>query len=169
MELENGAIKKRRFRRISRARIFEGNILRPGGYALTVLVSAYLLITSCLTLLFSYQHNVHFSLLYWTVLPGALLGGLLLIMERGLARLKEYMYYRMGKLLTSFLLFFAHTIVYLTLSSLLVSYPTGYVLENLWELPGKAGQYSLFSVNLFIALAILSWLRNMRTLPCRCF
>jgi hypothetical protein len=90
-------------------------------------------------------------------------------MERGLARLKEYMFYNMGKLLTAFLLFFAHTIGYLALSSLLVSYPLGYIMEKVWALPGMAGQYSLFSVNLFIVLAILSWLRNMRTLPCRCF
>jgi hypothetical protein len=90
-------------------------------------------------------------------------------MERGLARLKEYMFHPMGKLLTAFLLFFAHIIGYLALSSLLVSYPLGFVMEKVWELPGMAGRYSLFSVNIFIVLAILSWLRNMRALPCRCF
>lgn len=169
MDPEIGGIKKRRFRRISRARIFEGDVLKPGGYALTLMVTAYLLITAGLTLLFSYLHNVHFSLFFWAVLPGALLGSVLLVMERGLARLKEYMFYNMGKLLTAFLLFFAHTIGYLALSSLLVSYPLGFIMEKVWELPGMAGQYSLFSVNLFIVLAILSWLRNMRTLPCRCF
>ncbi len=78
------------------------------------------------------------------------------------------MFPQMGKLLTAFLLFFAHTIGYLALSSILVSYPLGYVMENFWDLPGMAGQYSLFSVNFFIILAIVSWLRNMRAEPCRC-
>ena len=169
MEPQSGGVKKRRFRRISRARIFEGDVLKPGIYALTVMVTAYLLIASCLTILFSYLYNLHFSLFFWAVLPGALLGSVLLVMERGLARLKEYMFYHMGKLLTAFLLFFAHTIGYLALSSLLVSYPLGYVMEKLWAMPGMAGEYSLFSVNFFIVLAILSWLRNMRALPCRCF
>jgi hypothetical protein len=82
--------------------------------------------------------------------------------------LKENMFFHVGKLLTAFLLFFAHTIGYLALSSIIVSYPLGYVIDKFSNMSGMAGQYSLFSVNFFIILAILSWLRNMRTEPCRC-
>jgi len=67
------------------------------------------------------------------------------------------------------LLFFVHIIGYLALSSIIVSYPLGYVMEKSWSMSGMAGEYSLFSVNFFIVLALLSWLRNVRSLPHRCF
>ena len=160
--------KRGRFRRVSKARIFDGHAIKVSAYAATVMVMAYLLITSMISLLFSYYHGVEFPLVIWTLLPGALLGYFVLLMERTLGRLKEYMFLQMGKLLTAFLLFFAHTIGYLTLSSIIVSYPLGYVMEKFWGMSGIAGQYSLFSINFFIILAILSWLRNMRTPPYRC-
>ena len=111
---------------------------------------------------------MNFSMVIWAIPPGGVLGLVLLVMERLLGRLKEYMFFGMGKLLTAFLLFFIHTIVYLALSSIIVSYPLGYVMEKFWGMSGMAGEYSLFSVNFFIVLAILSWLRNVRTPPCRC-
>jgi hypothetical protein len=157
-----------RFRRVSKARIFDGHALKVSIYAVTVMVLAYLFITASISLLFSYAYEVDFSLVLWTLLPGAVLGYFLLIMERMLGRLKEYVYPGMGKLLTAFLLFFAHTIGYLALSSIVVSYPLGYLMERSWGIPGLAGDYSLFSVNFFIVLAILSWLRNVRTPPCNC-
>jgi hypothetical protein len=166
MHREVNENKRGRFRRISRAGVFDGYVLKPGA---SVTVLAYLFITAAISLLFSYFHGVGYSLVLWALLPGALLGYVLLVMERALGWLKEYMFPQMGKLLTAFLLFFAHTIGYLALSSILVSYPLGYVMENFWDLPGMAGQYSLFSVNFFIILAFVSWLRNMRTPPCRCF
>jgi hypothetical protein len=160
--------KRGRFRRVSKARIFDGHAVKANAYAVTVMVLAYLLITSLISLLFSYYHEVEFSLVFWTLLPGALLGYFILLMERMLGRLKEYLFLQMRKLLTAFMLFFAHTIGYLALSSIIVSYPLGYVMEEFWGMSGMAGHYSLFSVNFFIILAILSWLRNMRTPPCRC-
>jgi hypothetical protein len=168
MYLEAREKKRGRFRRVSRTRIFEGHLLKVNVYAVTVMVLASLLVTSAISLLFSYFHGVVFSLVLWTLLPGALLGYALLVMERALGWLKEYMFTPMGNLLTAFLLFFAHAIAYLALSSIIVSYPLGYVMEELWALPGMAGQYSLFSVNFFIVLSILSWLRNVRTPPCKC-
>jgi hypothetical protein len=163
MHTEGKEKKRGRFRRVSKARIFDGQPLRPGAYAVTVMVLAYLFITAAITLLFSYFHEVDFSLVLWTLLPGALLGYVLLVAERTLGRLKESMFLHVGKFLTAFLLFFAHTIGYL-----IVSYPLGYVIDKFSNMSGMAGQYSLFSVNFFIILAILSWLRNMRTEPCRC-
>lgn len=160
--------KRGRFRRISRARIFDGQPFKIGLYAASVMVLAYLFITAAISLLFSYFHEVDYSLALWTLLPGALLGYVFLVMERSLGLLKEYMFPRMGKLLTAFLLFFTHTIGYLALSSLIVSYPLGYVMEKFSSMAGMVASYSLFSVNFFIILAILSWLRNMRTPPCRC-
>ena len=160
--------KRGRFRRVSKTRIFDGQPLRPNAYAVTVMVLAYLLITAAISLLFSYFHEVDSSLVFWSLLPGALLGYVLLVAERTLGRLKESMFLHVGKFLTAFLLFFAHTIGYLALSSIIVSYPLGYVIDKFSNMSGMAGQFSLFSVNFFIILAILSWLRNMRTEPCRC-
>ena len=168
MRREEREKKGGRFRRVSKARVFDGHILKVSIYAATVMVLAYLLITSLISLLFTYYHGVEFPLVFWTLLPGALLGYFILLMERMLGRLKKYMFLQMGKLLTAFMLFFAHTIGYLALSSIIVSYPLGYVMEKFWGMSGMAGQYSLFSVNFFIILAILSWLRNMRTPPYRC-
>ncbi|KPJ98050.1 MAG: hypothetical protein AMJ60_09640 [Desulfobacterales bacterium SG8_35] len=163
-----GKKKRAGFRRVSRARIFDGPALKAGLYAVTVMVSVYMFITAAISLLFSYFHEVDFSLVLWALLPGALLGYFLLVMERSFARLKEYMFPGMGRLLTAFLLFFVHTIGYLALSSVIVSYSIGYVMETFWNMPGMAAEYSLFSANFFLVLAILSWLRNVRTLPCRC-
>ena len=168
MYLETGRKKRGRFRRVSKARILDGHVLKVGVYAFTVMVLAYMSVTAVISLLFAYFHEVDFSLILWTLPPGALLGFVLLVMERTLGWLKEYMFPQMGKLLTAFLLFFVHTIGYLALSSILVGYPLGYVMEKSWDMPGMAGEYSLFSVNFFIILAIFSWLRNMRTPPCRC-
>jgi len=169
MHSELGANKRGRLRRVSRARILNGHALRVNMHAVVVMVAAYVLITSVISLLFLYLHAVDRSLVLWTMPPGALLGYVLLVMERLLSRLKEYMFPGMGKLLTAFLLFFVHIISYLALSSLIVGYPIGYVMEKLWNMPGMAREYSLFSVNFFIVLAILSWLRNVRTPPCRCW
>jgi len=160
--------KRVRFRRISKARIFDGHPLKVGVYALTVMVSGYVFIAAVISLGFSYFHKVDISLVLWALIPGALLGSALLVMERTFGWLKVHMFPQMGKLLTAFLLFFAHTIGYLTLSSLIVSYPLGYVMEKSWGMSGMAGKYSLFSVNFFIVLAVLSWLRNLRTPPCCC-
>ena len=168
MHIEVRENKRGRFRRVSKARIFDGHVLKIGVYAAAVMVTAYLIITSCISLLFSYFHDVEFPLVFWTLLPGALLGYFILVMERTLGLVKGYMFVQMGKLLTAFLLFFAHTIGYLALSSIIVSYPLGYVMEKFWGMPGMAMEYSLFSVNFFIILAIISWLRNMRTPPYRC-
>ena len=165
---EARAKKRGRFRRVSKARIFDGELLNVNAYAVTVMVSASLLITAGISLLFSYFHKVGIHLILWTLPPGALLGFVLLFTERILGRLKEYTLPRMGNLLTAFLLFFAHAIAYLALPSMIISYPLGYIMEESWSIPGMAGQYSLFSVNFFILLAIMSWLRNMRTEPCRC-
>lgn len=168
MHIEVSENKRGRFRRISRARVFDGHVLKVSAYAVTVTAATYMLITAAISLLFSYFHVVGYSLVLWTLLPGALLGCVLLVMERGLGWLKEQMLPQLGRLLTLFLLFFAHTIGYLAVSSIIVSYPLGYVMEKFWGLPGIGGQYSLFSVNFFIILALLSWLRNMRTFPGHC-
>ena len=168
MRSEISEKKRGRVRRISKARIFDGHVLKVSSYAVSAMALAYVIITAVIALLFSDFHGVDYRLVLWTLLPGALLGSVLLVMERMLVRLKEYLFPQMGKTLTAFLLFFTHSIGYLALSSIMVSYPLGYVMEKFWSLPGMAGQYSLFSVNFFIILAILSWLRNMRTFSCRC-
>jgi hypothetical protein len=157
-----------RFRRVSKARIFAGHPLKTGVYAVTVMVITYISITAIISLLFTYFHGGDYYLVLYALLPGGLLGYFFLIMERWLAQVKEYMFPRMGKLLTAFLLFFTHIIGYLALSSLIFSYPLGRIMERYWNIPGLAAEYSLYSVNFFIVLALLSWLRNVRTSPCRC-
>lgn len=156
------------FSRVSRAGIFNGPPLKAGVYAVTVMVAAYIFITSVISLLFLYFHETDFSLILWSLLPGGLLGYSFLVMERWLGQLKQYMFPGMGKLLTAFLLFFVHTIGYLALSSVIFIYPLGFVMEKFWPMSGLAMEYNLFSVNFFIVLAILSWVRNVRTPPCRC-
>jgi len=160
---------RERVRRVSKARIFEGSPLKVNVYAITVMVVTYVTITVIISLLFSHMHKTGYSLVFWALLPGAFLGFVLLVTERSLTQLKSYMFPRMGKLLTAFLLFFAHIICYLALSSILVSYPLGYIMEQTWSVPGMGNKYSLFSGNFFIILALLSWLRNARTSPYRCF
>lgn len=160
---------RKRVRRISRARILDGHPLKVSGHAVFVMVMTYVAITSVITLLFSYFYAAEYFLIFWTVLPGALLGFALLIMERLLRQLKNSMLPQMGKLLTAFLLFFIHTIGYLALPSLLVNYPMGIFMKQAGEMSGLAGEYSLFSVNFFIVLALVSWLKNVRSGPHPCF
>ena len=168
MHFERKIIKRSGLRRISRARILDGPALKVGMHAVTVMAVAFMTITAAISLLFSYLHGTGFTMALWTLLPGALLGYVLLVLERVLGRLKEHMFPGMGKLLTAFLLFFLHIIVYLAVSSLIVSYPLGFMMKGRWGLQDMAGAYSLFSANFFIILAIFSWLRNVRTPPYRC-
>ena len=168
MHSEARVRKSDRFCRVSRAGIFDGHPLKFSVYGVTVMGVSYSCITAAISLWFFYLHEINLFLVFWTLLPGALLGFFLLVMERWLVQLKEQMFPGMGKLLTAFLLFFAHIIGYLALSSLVFSYPLGRVIEKFWSTPGMAGEYSLFAVNFFIVLAILSWLRNLRTETCRC-
>ena len=158
-----------RFRRVSKARIFDGHPLKLSVHAVLVMVFTYVVITSAISLLFSYLHETEYLLIFWTLLPGALLGFVLLILERLLGQLKTHIFPQMGKLLTAFLLYFVHTIGYLALSSIVVNYPIGYLMEKTSSMTGMAGEYSLFSVNFFIVLALLSWLRNARSGPNSCF
>jgi len=158
-----------RFRRVSKARIFDGHPLKLSVHAVSAMVLTYVFITSVITLLFSFFHGTKFFLVFWSLVPGALLGFLLLVLERLLGQLKNYMFPQMGKLLTAFLLFFIHLIGYLALSSIVMNYPIGYLMEKTWGVTGMAGEYSLFSVNFFIVLALLSWLRNAKSGPNSCF
>jgi len=160
---------RRRFRRVSKARIFDGHPLKLSIHVILMMVLAYVIITSVITLLFSYFHQTQYTLIWWTLVPGALLSFVLLVLERLLGQLKNSMFFQMGKLLTAFLLFFTHIIGYLALSSIVLSNPVGYLMEKTMGMTGMAGEYSLFSVNCFIVLALLSWLRNARALPHKCF
>lgn len=160
---------RKRFRRVSRARILDGHPIKVGLHALLVMVAASILLTSLVALLFSYLHETNKYLVVLTLLPGAFLGYSLLILERMLSLLKNNLFPRMGRLLTAFLLFFSHFLGYLALSSILLSYPLGQLMDKTDEYAGLGGEFSLFSVNFFIALAFLSWLRNVRSGPSSCF
>ena len=160
---------RQRFRRVSKARIYDGHPLKVNLHAVSIMAVTYVAITITISLLFSLSHATEFSLIFWALLPGALLGVVLLVTERSLTQVKIYMLPRIGKLLTAFLLCFMHIISYLALSSLMVSYPVGYLMEKTWAMPGIGNEYSLFSGNFFLVLALVSWLRNVWTTPCRCF
>jgi hypothetical protein len=169
--MESGmALKNReRLRRISKARIFDGSPLKVNMHAVSLMVVTYVTITATISLLFSLVHETEISLIFLALLPGACLGLVLLVTERSLTQLKSFMLPRMGKLLTAFILFFMHIICYLALSSIIVSYPVGYVMEKSWAMPGMGSQYSVFFGNFILILALVSWLRNVRSSPCRCF
>jgi len=160
--------KEKSFRRISKARLFDGDPLKISAGGAALMGFTCLGITACLSFVFSYVHESGFQLVLWTLLPGALLGIALLVLERTLSRLKIWMHSGMGGFLTAFLLFFLHVIGYLALSSLLITYPMGFVMEGIWGIKGLAREYSLFSVNFFIVLAMISWYRNVRSEPCKC-
>jgi hypothetical protein len=169
MSSETAGMTSGRFRRVSRARILDGHPLRVSFSAIVFMVSGYAVLTALLSLLFALIHETRILLAVWALLPGGLLGFVLLVLERSLGLMKNSMLPRVGSLLTAFSLFFLHIMGYLALSSLVVSYPLGYIMERSWRMEGMASDYSLFSVNFFIVFALLSWLRNMRTPPCRCF
>jgi len=133
------------------------------------MVTLTILLTSSITLLFSYFYKTSSLLVVWTLLPGAMLGLGLLVLERSLRLLKNYMLPKMDKFLTAFLLFFIHALGYMFLSSIVLNYPVGRLMERSGQFSGMAGNYSLFSVNFFIVLGLLSWLRNIRSGPNPCF
>jgi hypothetical protein len=116
------------------------------------------------------NHTADYSLIVWSVPTGALLGLLFLVLERTLVHLKNSMFPRMGNILTAFVLFFVHMITYLALSSIVLNYTVvRFIISNSENMSGLAGKYSLFSVNFFIILALLSWFRNVRAFPHPCF
>ena len=168
MVLEKSKVKEKTFHRISRARLFDGDPLKIGAGDGARMAFLYMGITACLSLFFSYSHASGGQLVLWSLLPGAVLGISLLVLERSLSCLKTFMYPGMGSLLTAFLLFFLHIIGYLALSSMVVTYPLGFIMQDFWKMNGLAGKYSLFAVNFFIVLAIVSWFRNVRSTPCKC-
>ena len=92
MQVEMSEKKRGRFRRVSKARIFDGHPLKTNIHAVTVMVLSYLVITAVLSLVFFYLHKVEFSLVLWAFLPGAVLGYVLLILERSLGQLKNYVF-----------------------------------------------------------------------------
>ena len=165
---ENSKIKEKTFRRVSRARLFDGDPLKIGAGVGALMAFLYMCITACLSLVFSYIHELGGQLVLWSLLPGAVLGITLLVLERSLSSLKIFMSPGMGSLLTAFLLFFLHIIGYIALSSLLITYPLGFVIQDFREINGLASNYSLFTVNFFMVLAIVSWFRNARSTPCKC-
>ena len=63
MHIEVRENKRGRFRRVSKARIFDGHVLKIGVYAAAVMVTAYLIITSCISLLFSYFQYIKLEIL----------------------------------------------------------------------------------------------------------
>jgi hypothetical protein len=158
-----------RLQRVSKARIFDGHPLKLNVQVVFLMVVTYLAITTVITLLFSYLYHVEYFLIFWSLLPGAFLGFVLLVLERSLVQLKKYLFPQMGKLLTAFLLFFIHIIGYLALSSIVVNYPIGYLMEKTKGMTEISGDYSLFSVNFFIVLGLFSWLRNVRSGTDSCF
>jgi hypothetical protein len=169
MNKKNSGKDSARFQRVSKARIFDGHPLQLSIQAVAIMAAFYIIITFIISLLFSFLHQTEYFLIFWSILPGAFLGFVLLVLERSLVQLKNYLLPQMGKLLTAFLLFFIHTIGYLALSSIIVSSPIGYLMAKTEGMTGMAGKYSLFSVNFFIVLALFSWWRNVRSGPKPCF
>ena len=92
----NGAKSRGRFRRVSKARILDGHPFRPGMHAILVMVVTYILITSAISFFFSYFHQINRILVLWTIVPGALLGFTLLVLERAFGLLKNSMQSRCG-------------------------------------------------------------------------
>jgi len=168
MVAEKNKLKEKTFHRISRARLFDRDTMKIGAVDGARMAFLYMCITACLSLFFSHIHGSGGQLVLWSLLPGAVLGITLLVLERSLSRLKTFLHPGMGSLLTAFLLFFLHIIGYLALSSLVVTYPVGFIMQDFRGMNSLAGKYSLFAVNFFIVLGMVSWFRNVRSTPCKC-
>ncbi|MDH4322057.1 MAG: hypothetical protein OEV73_11245, partial [Desulfobulbaceae bacterium] len=65
----------------------------------------------------------------------------------------------MSPVLTGFLLFFLFLIGYILVFSVVVSLPVEWCIQYRTDSPELAQQYVLFSMDMVVALAILSWLR----------
>lgn len=94
---------------------------------------------------------------------GALLGAALLLLENALGYLKSRLLTVMGRQLTEFCLFFAYLLGYLFCATLLVSFPLGLFMERYWQMAATARDYELFIDNLILILAVIGWLRNLRS------
>lgn len=113
------------------------------------------------TFVFSRVHQVNLLLVLFALPSGLLFGVAIIGLEYLLASVRVWIFCRVDRILASFLLFFSHVIGYIVLSSLLISYPLGRVMVGMWGVAGPAGEYGLFTANIILILAIISWVRNL--------
>ena len=90
---------------------------------------------------------------------GFLLGLLLHFFGLGVSLVRERVAAVMSPVLTGFLLFFLFLIGYILVFSVVVSLPVEWCIQYRTDSPELAQQYVLFSMDMVVALAILSWLR----------
>lgn len=153
----------RPFRRGSRrAGFFMNNSFPAGAGVPLVVIPVFMGIVAVQTFVFALLHHTGQSLALFSLLPGLFLGVAILILEYLLALLKGWMSERLDRIVAGFLLFFTHVIGYISLFSLLVSYPVGIFMEIAWGVTALGEEYGLFSVNFALVLSILSWIRNLR-------
>lgn len=119
----------------------------------------YLLLLTIHTGLFVYQHGDGFWAIVVSVPAGFLFGLLLHFFGRGISRIRERMLAVMGPILAGFLLLFLFLLGYILIFSVVVSLPVEWCINVQTGSVQLARQYVLYSMNLVIVLAILSWLR----------
>lgn len=121
-----------------------------------------LFLVCCQALLFSINKQSSLLLLLLVLLPGITLGVLWHLWERPENLFRGWVNQRLSTAQAGFMLFFFYLIFYLVLISSVVSYPVGWLIEQLWGAVDLSREYMLYSANLVFILAAISWGRWWR-------
>ncbi|OGQ94658.1 MAG: hypothetical protein A2521_01465 [Deltaproteobacteria bacterium RIFOXYD12_FULL_57_12] len=116
------------------------------------------------TLFFCRLHNLSYGLFFFALFAGLLLGMSVALFEVALDIFQVWLLAEWGKLFVGFVSFFSHIIGYLILSSILVSLPLGWLIEQVGLSGEQATDYGLFLANFIILLALVNWLRDLRVI-----
>lgn len=119
----------------------------------------YLILVTLHTGYFVHRHGGDLWVVGVSAPLGFLLGMLLHYFGLGVSLVRARVVAVMSPLLTGFLLFFLFLIGYILVFSVVVSFPVEWCIHFRTDSPQLAQQYVLFSMDMVVALAILSWLR----------
>ena len=119
----------------------------------------YLLLVTIHTGYFVYLYGGGFFTVLVSAAPGFSLGLLLYFFGQFVSLVRERFLASMRPLLAGFLLFFLFLVGYIVAFSVVVSLPVEWWIDFHGGTAHLARQYVLYSMNLIIVMAILSWLR----------
>jgi hypothetical protein len=122
-------------------------------------VQGYFVLIMLFSLYFAQTRGVSYRLVPCAILPGFCLSLALAGFERVLLAARRWLESEMRGVQAGFVLFFASLIGNILFSSLLLSMPLCWVMENLLDQSYLCKEFALFSVNYSFVLAMASWLR----------
>lgn len=121
-------------------------------------------LTSVYTMWWCQRQGGYYALILLALPTGISLGALLWVTNKTVQQLHERWLTGLPALIRGFLLFFFWLIGYISILSLMVSYPLGWFIKQYWGEPDLAGEYGLACANLAVFLAIAAWLTSMKAL-----